>query len=138
MTDHVEADQLTRRHGESFVTPLSVREYLLLCETTVRGWPFGGWALIDPQGSVCGYHWHHPLDPGWSTAAAAFAAFIPNPTQRNKLYTIRFRVQRDPDGGLLAPYLCGTPIAEFRGNTTHLHDERNDRLWRYRPLPHRP
>jgi hypothetical protein len=56
---------------------------------------------------------------------------------RDELHPSGFRVHRDEDAALLAPYRRETTITEIHGNRTHPLEERNDAPWRYRPLPQR-
>lgn len=106
------APSVDRHFGAVFVTPLSTREYLLLSDPDVRRWPLGGWVLLDDRDAVVGYHWHQlypALDIDWSSYATAFAAFIPLAEQRGRLASAGWKLMRDVDSALLAPYLCSTP-----------------------------
>jgi hypothetical protein len=103
--------EVDRRSSARFVTPLTVREYLALSDTPTRGWPLGGWALLDEHDTVVGYHWHQPypeLDPDWTCLTSAFSAFLPDPPHRIRLQRAGWRIHRNAHDALLDPYLCGT------------------------------
>jgi hypothetical protein len=108
---------VSRWHGATYVTPLLVGELHQLIECWVRRWPFGGWALEDARGSICGYHWCHPLDPHWCWPDSALAAFVPNRRQRDDLRLRGFVVRPDPDHGLLMSLLSA--IGHPGGSPSH-------------------
>lgn len=84
----VPSAEVDRRFGAAFVNPLTTREYLLLSDPSVRQWPLGGWALLDDQDTVMGYHWrplYPTLEADWSGSTTAFTAFIPDAEQRRRL-----------------------------------------------------
>ncbi|NTY62577.1 hypothetical protein [Mycolicibacterium sphagni] len=64
-----------------------------------------GWALIDAQNQVWGWH---RREPEWSTASAALDGFIADPIMRERLVADGFRVLAD-HGPLLEDFIRGNP-----------------------------
>lgn len=103
------APSVDRHFGAVFVTPLKTPEYLLLSVPGVRRWPLGGRMFLDRRDTVVGYHWHklYPaLGTDWSSHTTAFAAFIPDAEQRERLGVGGWKVRPDGDTALLGPHFC--------------------------------
>jgi hypothetical protein len=99
-----------------FTVPLRAEEFLILLGI----WPAvdfpadpapqkaDGWALVDAQDHVWGWHRVEPRDMHWCDAESALDAFIVEPNIRAHLVGDGFRVVAD-DGALLEEIVRTTP-----------------------------
>lgn len=81
-----------------YTLPLRQAEYerLVAIRYNQPGRP--GWALIDDEGHIRGWHPTERLDPHWISADAALRAFVPDATRRRFVLLWGWRVEQDTDG----------------------------------------
>ncbi|SLI19613.1 Uncharacterised protein [Mycobacteroides abscessus subsp. abscessus] len=81
-----------------YTLPLAAAEYerLVAIRYNQPGRP--GWALIDDDNHIRGWHPTERLDPHWISADAALRAFVPDALRRRFILLWGWRVEEDTDG----------------------------------------
>ncbi|MBN7324377.1 hypothetical protein [Mycobacteroides abscessus] len=88
-----------------YTQPLRQAEYEQLIAVRYNHPGRAGWALIDDEEHVRGWHPVERTDPHWITAEAALQAFVPDAARRRFVLLWGWHVCEDTDGRHLPEFL---------------------------------